>query len=61
MSQQIPVKDISPDPVKVYEPQYVDLYAKREKFTPAPFLAFSKYPCYHPLSHHGCFLFIAMA
>jgi len=31
MSQQIPVKDISPDPVKVYEPQYVDLYAKREK------------------------------
>ena len=31
MSQQIPTRDISPDPVKVHQPQVVDLYAKREK------------------------------
>ncbi len=31
MSQQIPTRDLSPDPVKVHQPQMVDLYAKREK------------------------------
>ena len=31
MSQQIPTRDLSPDPVKVHQPQMMDLYAKREK------------------------------
>lgn len=31
MSQQIPTRDLSPDPVKVHQPQTMDLYAKREK------------------------------
>ena len=31
MSQQIPTRDLSPDPVKVHEPQMMDLYAKRKK------------------------------
>mgnify|MGYP000735791758 CR=1 FL=1 len=31
MSEKIPSRDVSPDPVKVHEPQMMDLYAKREK------------------------------
>ena len=31
MSNQIPTRDISPDPVRVVQPKSADLYAKREK------------------------------
>ena len=31
MSEKIPSRDVSPDPVKVHQPQMMDLYAKREK------------------------------